>query len=64
MKEHTIHAAEQHVKTDYSMYEDRKVLGAPELVMQRGEILLQDGELKVEKGRAQFLEASPAGVTL
>lgn len=60
MKEHTIHAAEQHVKTDYSMYEDRKVLGAPELVMQRGEILLQDGELKVKKGRARFLESNPA----
>lgn len=63
-KEHTINAINQHVNTDYSMYEDRKVLGAPELVMQRGEILLQDGELKVEKGRAQFLEASPAGVRL
>jgi len=26
--------------------------------------LLQDGELKAKKGRAQFLEASPAGVRL
>ncbi len=40
------------------MFEDRSVLGAPELVMQRGEILLEDGELKAVKGRARFLEAS------
>ena len=41
------------------MYEDRQCLGAPELVMQRGEVLLENGELKVTKGRAQFLEAEP-----
>ena len=59
-KEHTILAENQHVRTDYTMYENRTVLGAPEIVIQRGEILLEDGELKAEKGRAQFLEAAPA----
>lgn len=58
MKEHTIKAANRLTKSDYSMYEDRTVLGAPELVMQRGEILLENGELKATKGRARFLEAS------
>ena len=58
-KEHKIKTAEQHTKTDYTMYEDRQCLGAPELVMQRGEVLLENGELKVTKGRAQFLEAEP-----
>ena len=57
-KEHTIKAAERVTKSDYSMYEDRTVLGAPELVMQRGEILMENGELKAAKGRAQFLEAT------
>jgi len=57
-KEHTIKAANRLTKSDYSMYEDRTVLGAPELVMQRGEILLENGELKATKGRARFLEAS------
>lgn len=56
-REHVIEAAKTHTKTDYSMYEDRRVLGAPELVMQRGEILLENGELKATKGRARFLEA-------
>ena len=56
-REHVIEAAKTHTRTDYSMYEDRRVLGAPELVMQRGEILLENGELKATKGRARFLEA-------
>ena len=57
MKAHTIKAANRVTRSDYSMFEDRSVLGAPELVMQRGEILLEDGELKAVKGRARFLEA-------
>jgi dihydropyrimidinase len=56
-REHVIQAARTHTKTDYSMYESRRVLGSPELVMQRGEVLLENGELKVSKGRARFLEA-------
>ena len=59
-KEHIINATSQHTKTDYSMYENRRVLGAPELVMQRGEVLLENGELKATKGRARFLEAKGA----
>jgi dihydropyrimidinase len=58
MKEHTIKAANRVTRSDYSMFEDRSVLGAPELVMQRGEILLENGELKAVKGRARFLEAA------
>ncbi len=56
-KEHVINATSRHTKADYSMYENRHVLGAPELVMQRGEVLLEKGELKATKGRARFLEA-------
>ena len=59
-KEHTVSAAKQHTKTDYTMYEDRRCLGAPELVMQRGEVILENGELKATKGRARFLEAASA----
>jgi len=59
-REHVINATRTHTKTDYSMYENRRVLGAPELVMQRGEVLLENGELKATKGRARFLEATGA----
>jgi dihydropyrimidinase len=58
-KEHEIRAAGQHTKTDYTMYEGRTCLGTPELVMQRGEVLLENNELLAVKGRAQFLEAGP-----
>ncbi|MCZ0954577.1 MAG: amidohydrolase family protein, partial [Rhodospirillaceae bacterium] len=58
-REHEVRAVTQHTKTDYTMYEGRRCLGAPELVMQRGEVLLEDGDLLVTKGRAQFLEAEP-----
>ena len=37
------------------MYEQRRLVGAPELVMQRGRILLENGELRAEPGGAQFL---------
>lgn len=57
-KEHVINATGQHTKTDYTMYENRRVLGAPEIVMQRGEILLENGELRAKKGRAKFLAAT------
>ncbi|MSP98509.1 MAG: hypothetical protein EXR29_15090 [Betaproteobacteria bacterium] len=59
-KEHVINATNQHTKTDYTMYENRHILGAPKLVMQRGEVILENGELKATKGRARFLEASGA----
>ena len=49
-REHVINANNQHTKTDYTMYENRRVLGAPELVMQRGEVLLENGELKASQG--------------
>lgn len=52
---HTIRAAEQHLKTDYSMWEGRECVGAPTLVMQRGAVLVEDGELKAENGQGVFL---------
>ena len=52
---HTIRAKNLHLKVDYSMYEGRKCLGAPALVMQRGKILMEKGELKIDPGRGRYL---------
>lgn len=52
---HTIRAKNLHLKVNYSMYEGRKCLGAPALVMQRGKILMEKGELKVDPGRGRYL---------
>jgi dihydropyrimidinase len=52
---HTIRAENLHLKVDYSMYEGRKCLGAPTLVMQRGKILMEGGELKATAGQGKYL---------
>ncbi|MFN8204657.1 MAG: amidohydrolase family protein [Solirubrobacteraceae bacterium] len=52
---HVIRAAEQRLKTDYSMWEGRECVGAPTLVMQRGAVLVSDGELKATPGQGVFL---------
>lgn len=52
---HTIKAETQHLKSDYNMYEGRECLGTPVLVMQRGNILVEDGKLKAEPGVGKYL---------
>lgn len=52
---HTIRAENQHLNVDYTMYEGRECLGAPTLVMQRGKILLENGELKAKPGQGKYL---------
>jgi len=48
---HAIEAKNQHLKVDYSLYEGRVCLGSPILMIQRGKILSEDGELKAEPGQ-------------
>jgi len=52
---HTIKAENQHLKSDYSMYEGRECLGGPVLVMQRGKILVENGSLRTEAGQGKYL---------
>ncbi len=54
---HTISAARQHGNTDFTLYEGRECLGAPQLVMQRGEIIVEEGKTVARPGRAQYLRA-------
>ena len=44
-KRHLITAATQHSKTDYNLYEGTEVTGSPEIVMLRGTVLVDAGEL-------------------
>lgn len=57
---HTISWRTQHTKSDYSLLEGRECVGRPTLVMQRGEVLVQDGEVRAKPGRGRFLPASLA----
>jgi dihydropyrimidinase len=51
-------AETHHMNVDYSCYEGRSVVGLPEIVLQRGEVLVENGEFKGGSGRGKFLPRS------
>ncbi len=53
--EHTLSAEAQHCRSDFTMFEGKSVLGKPVFSMQRGEIIVEDGELVRHPGKAKFL---------
>jgi dihydropyrimidinase len=52
---HTIQHQTQHSRAPYTLYEGRRCKGKVSLVMQRGKILIEEGEMKGKPGGAQFL---------
>ncbi len=56
--ERTLSAKTHHMNVDYSCYEGMKVRGLPEIVMQRGSVLVENGAFKGKKGAGQFLRRS------
>jgi dihydropyrimidinase len=52
---HTIRYENQHSGAPYTLYEGRRCLGKPVLSMQRGKILVEDGEMKEKPGKGKFL---------
>jgi dihydropyrimidinase len=60
----TISAATHHSKSDYNLYEGTEVTGSPELVLLRGNILVEDGELVAEPGVGQFVPRARFGERL
>ena len=54
----------QHSNATYTAYEGMTVLGAPILSMQRGEILLEKGEIRARSGRGRFLKTSSGNATI
>jgi dihydropyrimidinase len=63
-KRHTITAATQHSKTDYNLYEGTEVTGDVELVLLRGQVLVEGGELVAEPGYGQFVRRARFGQEL
>lgn len=53
-----IRGAEQHGKSDYSLYEGRSGKGCVTWTCQRGQIVLADGKVSDRRGSARFLAAS------
>ncbi len=54
--ERTIRQADLHHAVDYTLFEGRKVKGAPRTVMLRGELLVEDGVYRGKPGGGQFLK--------
>ncbi len=53
---HTLQSQSQHSGVHFTVYEGRKCLGKPVFSMQRGRVLLEGGEMKVNPGTGQFLK--------
>ena len=61
---HTISAATHHSKSDYNLFEGMEVTGTPEVVLLRGNVLVEDGELVAQPGIGQFVERARFGEEL
>src|ERR671918_2359561 len=63
-RKHTISAATHHSKVDYNLYEGTEVTGAPEVVLRRGEILVENDELVARPGSGRFVARARFGEEL
>ena len=51
-------------RSDYNLYEGTEVTGSPEIVLLRGNVLVENGELVAEPGVGQFVERAAFGQEL
>jgi dihydropyrimidinase len=63
-RRHLITAVDQHSKTDYNLYEGTEVTGSPEIVLLRGNVLVENGDFVAEPGVGQFVERAAFGQEL
>jgi dihydropyrimidinase len=63
-KRETISASSHHSKSDYNLYEGVEVTGVPEIVLLRGNVLVENGELVAEPGIGQFVARAKFGEEL
>ena len=54
-KEVTITAGDMHDNVGYTPYEGRRVKGVPTTVISRGRVVIDEGELKVDRGSGKFV---------
>ena len=63
-RKHTITAAAHHSKIDYNLYEGTEVTGTPEVVLLRGQVLVEGDELVASPGVGQFVARAKFGEEL
>ena len=60
----TLSAATHHSNVDYNLYEGTEVIGAPEVVLVRGQVIVEGDELVAAPGAGQFLRRARFGERL
>jgi dihydropyrimidinase len=63
-KRHTISAGTHHSNIDYNLYEGTEVVGAPEVVLVRGQVIVENDELVGEPGAGRFVKRARFGEDL
>jgi dihydropyrimidinase len=53
------HVNGQHGNTDYSSFDGFDLLGMPDVVMQRGVVIIENGELAARKPEGKFVKGDP-----
>ena len=54
-RRHVISARNHHSKVDYSLYEGREVVGAPDIVVARGRVIVENGDPVAKPGFGEFV---------
>jgi dihydropyrimidinase len=60
-KEYTISAKTHHMAVDYSMYEGKKVKGNTDVVISRGEVIVEEEKFSGKPGRGNFVKRDTHG---
>jgi dihydropyrimidinase len=63
-RKHTISARTHHSKADYNLFEGTEVTGTPEVVLLRGNVVVENGELVAQPGVGQFVRRARSGEAL
>lgn len=63
-KKMTLSASSHHSRVDYNLYEGTEVTGSPQIVIRRGELLVDGDELVAEPGSGQFVKRARFGEEL
>ena len=63
-KKVTISATTHHSKSDYNLFEGTEVTGSPEVVLLRGNVLVENDELVAAPGVGQFVRRAKFGEEL
>jgi dihydropyrimidinase len=63
-KKLTISAATHHTKVNYNLFEGTEVTGAPQVVLVRGQTIVENDQFVAEPGAGQFVKRARVGETL